>query len=322
MTNITATQVSSRASEGMSHEELYPIREVSRVTGVNPVTLRAWERRYGLLVPHRTPSGHRLYSLADIERVRTVMRWIDRGVAVSKVASIIDRQVQPSVTGQGTEESASPHREDMPDVQQWQGRVIDAVNGFELRQLELIYAQIQGSYPLAVVLQEILLPVWCVFLERHQQGDSAQWGFLDGYLRSRLFQRLGYQRAGLPYVMLAALPGPQRELDVLMAAAFLHAADTNVIYLPTFGSASELVEVADRSECAVLVLYGARAAESELLRYLPRLQQALECPVAVAGVLCEAQPVELERAGLALLGEADQGLTAKMQALLAGRLDG
>lgn len=46
----------------MPSEPLLPIREVARLTGVNPVTLRAWERRYGLVVPQRTGKGHRLYS--------------------------------------------------------------------------------------------------------------------------------------------------------------------------------------------------------------------------------------------------------------------
>ncbi len=31
----------------LEQQELFPIREVSRLTGVNAVTLRAWERRYG-----------------------------------------------------------------------------------------------------------------------------------------------------------------------------------------------------------------------------------------------------------------------------------
>ncbi len=72
-------------------EELYPIREVARLTGVNPVTLRAWERRYGLIQPTRTDSGHRLYSQADIEAVRSILAWIERGVAVSKVGKILAR---------------------------------------------------------------------------------------------------------------------------------------------------------------------------------------------------------------------------------------
>ena len=41
-------------------EGLLPIRTVSILTGVHSVTLRAWERRYGLITPQRTPKGHRL----------------------------------------------------------------------------------------------------------------------------------------------------------------------------------------------------------------------------------------------------------------------
>lgn len=41
-------------STSLIREELFPIREVARLTGVNPVTLRAWERRYGLIQPMRT----------------------------------------------------------------------------------------------------------------------------------------------------------------------------------------------------------------------------------------------------------------------------
>ena len=73
----------------LEQEQLFPIREVARLTGVNPVTLRAWEWRYGLIVPTRTESGHRLYSMTDIERVRSILGWIDRGVAVSKIGTLL-----------------------------------------------------------------------------------------------------------------------------------------------------------------------------------------------------------------------------------------
>ena len=49
--------------------ELYPIRTVASLTGVNPITLRAWERRYGLIQPVRTASGHRMYTREHIDRV-------------------------------------------------------------------------------------------------------------------------------------------------------------------------------------------------------------------------------------------------------------
>ena len=42
------------------------ISEVCQQTGVAAVTLRAWERRYGLIKPKRTPKGHRLFSQPTI----------------------------------------------------------------------------------------------------------------------------------------------------------------------------------------------------------------------------------------------------------------
>ena len=77
-----------------------PIREVARQTGVNAVTLRAWERRYGLIVPHRTPKGHRLYSGYHVLRVMNILTWLNRGVSVSQVKHLIDsRQPDASVPG-------------------------------------------------------------------------------------------------------------------------------------------------------------------------------------------------------------------------------
>src|SRR4051812_36026391 len=86
---ITDANPASQFAEALERAELFPIREVARLTGVNPVTLRAWERRYGLIQPTRTESGHRLYSMSEIERIRSIVDWIDRGVAVSKVGKIL-----------------------------------------------------------------------------------------------------------------------------------------------------------------------------------------------------------------------------------------
>ncbi|MFD1693141.1 MerR family transcriptional regulator [Azotobacter chroococcum] len=69
-----------------------PIREVARQTGVNPVTLRAWERRYGLILPRRTPKGHRLYNEAHVARIHAVLAWLNRGVAVGQVRDLLDRE--------------------------------------------------------------------------------------------------------------------------------------------------------------------------------------------------------------------------------------
>jgi DNA-binding transcriptional MerR regulator len=142
-------------SLSLEQEELFPIREVARLTGVNPVTLRAWERRYGLIVPTRTESGHRLYSMADVEKVRSILGWIERGVAVSKIGKILAKTEPLKALAH-----IIPSELVLADYAQWQQQVQAAVIAFDEVQLEQVYGQIFSSYPLTVVFQDILIPLW------------------------------------------------------------------------------------------------------------------------------------------------------------------
>ncbi|WP_368301662.1 MerR family transcriptional regulator [Kluyvera sichuanensis] len=71
---------------------LYTIGEVAQLCDINPVTLRAWQRRYALLKPQRTDGGHRLFNDDDIDRIREIQRWIENGVQVGKVKGLLSEQ--------------------------------------------------------------------------------------------------------------------------------------------------------------------------------------------------------------------------------------
>ncbi len=77
-------------------EKWYAIREVSEITGVKPVTLRAWQRRYNLVQPERTEKGHRLYSEDNIEMIREIQGWLAKGIAIGKVKDLL---VNPDAEG-------------------------------------------------------------------------------------------------------------------------------------------------------------------------------------------------------------------------------
>jgi PAS domain S-box-containing protein len=62
------------------------VGELARQTGVGISTLRAWERRFGLLRPERTSSGQRLYTEADVERVAAVSRLVAEGLTLAAAA--------------------------------------------------------------------------------------------------------------------------------------------------------------------------------------------------------------------------------------------
>lgn len=69
---------------------LYSIGDVAERCGINPVTLRAWQRRYGLLKPQRTEGGHRQFDDEDIQRIEEIKRWIESGVPVGKVKALLE----------------------------------------------------------------------------------------------------------------------------------------------------------------------------------------------------------------------------------------
>src|SRR5918995_1547203 len=62
------------------------IGELARRVAVREDLLRAWERRYGLLKPVRSPGGFRLYSNADEQRVRRMQAHLARGLAAAEAA--------------------------------------------------------------------------------------------------------------------------------------------------------------------------------------------------------------------------------------------
>jgi len=69
----------------------YSIGEFARLCGINATTLRAWQRRYGLLKPIRTDGGHRLYSDEDVQQALKILDWVKKGVPVSQVKPLLDR---------------------------------------------------------------------------------------------------------------------------------------------------------------------------------------------------------------------------------------
>ncbi|MHB1191870.1 MAG: MerR family transcriptional regulator [Longimicrobiales bacterium] len=77
-----------------SIEPRHPIRVVAQRTGLTPATLRAWERRYGLVEPHRSEGGQRLYSDRDVERLTRLHLLAEAGRAISLVAGLGDDEAE------------------------------------------------------------------------------------------------------------------------------------------------------------------------------------------------------------------------------------
>lgn len=184
-------------TEEIAGANMLPIREISRLTGVNTVTLRAWERRYGLLIPRRTTKGHRLYSGTDVDRVKEIQLWLGRGLAISKVKALL----------------ADEQRNDlMPEINsiwlQLAYQIQGAITAFNRNQLERLIGDVFTLYPIPMIADYLLMPL-LVELEGDEPGKQMRRAFFSAVLSEYLQYSQNRQRQaarGEKVLLLSATP--------------------------------------------------------------------------------------------------------------------
>ncbi|MEU4804728.1 MerR family transcriptional regulator [Actinosynnema sp. NPDC023587] len=80
---------------------------VARMLGVSPVTLRTWDRRYGLGPSTREEGRHRRYSEQDVARLRRMLELTGHGVTPASAAAAALDEVPAVSTGSGGSGSGS-----------------------------------------------------------------------------------------------------------------------------------------------------------------------------------------------------------------------
>ena len=84
MSQTTAPQAAERAAPAM----LCRSGAAARLAGIPVATLRIWERRYSVVAPAQTPSGHRLYAPHDVQRLALLKQLVDGGHAIGTIAGL------------------------------------------------------------------------------------------------------------------------------------------------------------------------------------------------------------------------------------------
>jgi MerR family transcriptional regulator, light-induced transcriptional regulator len=192
-------------------DSLLPIRTVSILTGVNAVTLRAWERRYNLITPQRTPKGHRLYTPQDVERISRVVELLNQGISVSHVKPLLD-QIPGEVV-------ASTSKDDGNTWKTYQDKMLSAIERFDEPALDNTYHDALSLYPVDIINQRLATPLLRLLGERWNKRDMgiAEEHFFSVYLRNKLGTRIHHmnQHGNGPLLLLACLPAELHEIGLL-----------------------------------------------------------------------------------------------------------
>lgn len=206
---------------------LLRIGEVARRTGVTVPTLRAWERRYGLLDPARTDGGHRLYSDDDVERVRATQRLLNDGWSASAAAREVLREPTP-VTQLRPVPSFDDAATNLID------RLEKAIDTFDAPAADAVIDDVFARLEIPRALDEVVLPVLRRVGEGWQTDPRviAREHFATNTLRPRL-QRLlrGPVRTSSRSVLAAAPEGEDHDLGLLASSVVGADAGWRIHYL-------------------------------------------------------------------------------------------
>ena len=263
----------------MSEEPVLRIGELSRRCDVSPELLRAWERRYRLLRPARSPGGLRLYSEADVGRVQAMKRNLDAGLAAAEAA----RRPAPGQQGVTSAVSATALRAELTA----------ALDDFDEPAAQALLDRLLAAATLDTVLGEVVLPYLRDLGERWVRGEAsvAQEHFASWLLRGRLMGLArGWGLGAGPLAVLACLPGERHELGLIAFGLTLRSRGWRIVYLGADAPLDTVETVSRRLEPALVVLSGVSSKRVE----------------AVAGelrALAERRPVALGG------GAASSGLT-------------
>ena len=158
---------------------LYSIGEVAERCAINPVTLRAWQRRYGLLKPQRSEGGHRQFDDEDILRIEEIKRLIKSGVSVGKVKALLEAN------------QTTAHDHDAWRLQQEE--VMTVLRFVQPAKLRAKIASMGREIPVDTLIDHVFIPVrQCLSLDKYT--SRAMISLLDGLLIDYVVQRLAESR--------------------------------------------------------------------------------------------------------------------------------
>ncbi len=223
------------------HEALYPIREISRLTGVTPITLRAWERRYDLIEPVRTDTGHRLYTQDHVDYINQAVELTKQGIPISKVKTVIEERLasRKEISGIGDTDYTS--------------KILDACH-------KLDYIETQGLVEqMFVDLVELQVKRVIVEVSIQLAGDDLSKEVLwQSVMVPILSARIGQGRRlldkiGRKNIFLGAIDSKQAVLQRIMASVAIEAGYTPMLGLYT--PLDNLIDMVKKLKCeAVLIV--------------------------------------------------------------------
>lgn len=257
------------------HLPVYNIKAVARLLGLLPVTLRAWERRYGLPTPQRGDQGYRLYSEYDLHTLRWLKTQIESGMSISRAVEYLhdlrasgrDPAEEVFVPRTGPENPAS--------VNALAHQLKNALARFDEGSASEVMRQAFTLYSIDLVLTQIVRPTLVDLGEAWHRGEIPI--AVEHFATQYCLQHLnGMLSAAMPpfqkgVIVAACAPGEMHQIGLMMLVVMLRWRGWDVKYLGPDLSLDHMEEALMPLRPRALLFSATRPAAAEALLELPHI---------------------------------------------------
>ncbi|HEY3923340.1 MAG TPA: B12-binding domain-containing protein [Acidothermaceae bacterium] len=204
-------------SSGNLDLELVQIGDLARRVGVRVDTLRAWERRYGLLRPSRSAGGFRLYSSDDESVVRSMLAEIDRGYPASQAAKLaLARSATRDSQAQQVDTAGTP--DDSGRLESLRTQLSEALRRYDGSRAQELLDTVLAEFSLNAVLRDVVLRCLSDIGDAWARGDMtvAEEHFASQLIRERLLALArDWDRGRGPRAVLACPSGERHDIGLI-----------------------------------------------------------------------------------------------------------
>jgi DNA-binding transcriptional MerR regulator/methylmalonyl-CoA mutase cobalamin-binding subunit len=301
-----------KASE-IHMEPRHPIGVVSARTGIPQDLLRAWEKRYQAVVPRRGPTGRRLYTDEDIEKLRLLKRAVAAGRRISDVAVLDVSELRDLIKEDETEAGPTPPSRPRPTGgTDYLEEALQALEHLDKTRLESALSGAAVALSAPELRETVIVPLLHAIGDRWHEGSLriVHEHFASAVVRA-FTSTIGKSpgTVGAPTIVITTPAGQRHELGALLAAAAAEEYGWNVFYLGPDLPAEEIAAAARQLQPRVIALSlvyqnGNLQLQEELRKLRRYIDPSIH--VVVGGRAVDAIKTHLEDVPIRWVGDLSQ----------------
>ncbi|MCZ0702779.1 methanogenic corrinoid protein MtbC1 [Natronobacillus azotifigens] len=202
---------------------MYGIKKVAELTGMSPITLRAWEQRYGVIIPNRTEGGARVYQQEDLDDLLWVIHQKQaKKITVKQAMELLRKQ------------KAKPLSETI-DYRYFIDTIFDFLTSYDIRNATKLTNQLFTIHDAEAIFHHIFIPILVKVGDQWESKDLtvAHEHFISHFIEQQISQVFyGLESSGKHGKAIAICPpNEMHQIGLLLFSLFLKKRGVDVIFI-------------------------------------------------------------------------------------------